>query len=81
MCNQIFPHSSNHFVTYEQDNIPDHRSRRFGCCPCVMAVLPQKRACDTNKRKAALNAGTFNTASAKRPTSKSTILHHYLTIK
>lgn len=26
-----------HFI-YEVDNIPDHRSRRFGCCPCLMAV-------------------------------------------
>ena len=26
-----------HFI-YETDNIPDHRSRRFGCCPCLMAV-------------------------------------------
>ena len=26
-----------HFI-YETDNIPDHRSRRFGCSPCLMAV-------------------------------------------
>lgn len=26
-----------HFI-YEVDNIPDHRSRRFGCSPCLMAV-------------------------------------------
>ncbi len=26
-----------HFI-YETDNIPDHRSRRFGCCPCLLAV-------------------------------------------
>ena len=26
-----------HFI-YEADNIPDHRSRRFGCSPCLMAV-------------------------------------------
>ena len=35
-----------HYI-YEVDNIPDHRSRRFGCCPCQMAVrrsdrLPKK---------------------------------------
>lgn len=30
-------HFLNHFI-YEVDNIPDHRSRRFGCCPCLMAV-------------------------------------------
>ena len=23
---------------YETENIPDHRSRRFGCCPSEMAV-------------------------------------------
>ncbi len=27
----------NSFI-YCTDNIPDHRSRRFGCCPCLMAV-------------------------------------------
>ena len=27
----------NSFI-YCKDNIPDHRSRRFGCCPCLMAV-------------------------------------------
>lgn len=26
-----------HYI-YEVDNIPDHRSRRFGCCPCLLAV-------------------------------------------
>ena len=30
-------HIRTHFI-YETDNIPDHRSRRFGCCPCLMAV-------------------------------------------
>lgn len=25
-----------HYI-YEADNIPDHRSRRFGCCPSLMA--------------------------------------------
>ena len=36
-----------HFI-YEVDNIPDHRSRRFGCCPCLLAVrtlaLPQQKS-------------------------------------
>lgn len=36
-----------HFI-YETDNIPEHRSRRFGCCPCLMAVrefaAPQQKA-------------------------------------
>ena len=25
-----------HFI-YEADNIPDHRSRQFGHCPCLLA--------------------------------------------
>lgn len=29
--------SRSHFI-YEVDNIPDHRSRQFGCSPCLMAV-------------------------------------------
>lgn len=37
-----------HFI-YETDNIPDHRSRRFGCCPCLMAV----RECALLQQKAA----------------------------
>ena len=50
----------NHFI-YEVDNIPDHRSRRFGCCPCLMAVrefaaFQQKKPC---------SGGHPNTASAK----------------
>lgn len=53
-------HYINDFI-YPTDNIPDHRSRRFGCCPCLMAVrafasLQQKKphlSCnsDTAKRK------------------------------
>lgn len=27
-----------HFI-YEVDNIPDHRSRQFGHCPCLLAVI------------------------------------------
>lgn len=33
----LFHHYINNFI-YPTDNIPDHRSRRFGCCPCLMAV-------------------------------------------
>lgn len=40
-------HRINTFI-YCADNIPDHRSRRFGCCPCQMAVrtfgLPQNKS-------------------------------------
>lgn len=50
-----------HFI-YEVDNIPDHRSRRFGCCPCLMAVRTSDLA--TNE-KAVTNAATSVTASAK----------------
>lgn len=32
------PHNHSYFI-YEVDNIPDHRSRRFGCCPCLLAVI------------------------------------------
>lgn len=32
---------------YCTDNIPDHRSRRFGCCPCQMAV--RKFGCSQKK--------------------------------
>lgn len=50
-----------HYI-YEVDNIPDHRSRRFGCCPCLMAV----RTSDlTENKKAVTNAGASVTAGAK----------------
>lgn len=32
-----YTHIRNYYI-YETDNIPDHRSRRFGPCPCVLAV-------------------------------------------
>lgn len=50
-----------HYI-YEVDNIPDHRSRRFGCCPCLMAVRTSDL--DENK-KAVTNAATSVTAGAK----------------
>ena len=31
------PHFHRTQYIYEVDNIPDHRSRRFGCCPCLLA--------------------------------------------
>ena len=36
-----------HFI-YEADNIPDHRSRQFGHCPCLLAVI--KIAFPTRKK-------------------------------
>lgn len=38
-----------HFI-YEADNIPDHRSRQFGHCPCLLAVI--KSPCPSNKKAA-----------------------------
>lgn len=50
-----------HYI-YEVDNIPDHRSRRFGCCPCLLAV----RTSDSfASKKAVTDAATSITASAK----------------
>ncbi len=42
---------------YETENIPDHRSRRFGCCPSEMAV--------SKVSKKPYPGGNPNTASAK----------------
>lgn len=50
-----------HYI-YEVDKIPDHRSRRFGCCPCLMAVRTSDLA---ENKKAVTNAGTSVTANAK----------------
>lgn len=49
-------HIHTHFI-YEVDNIPDHRSRRFGCCACLLAVSKAK--------KKPYPGGHPNTASAK----------------
>lgn len=57
MKTYFYTHS--HFI-YEVDNIPDHRSRRFGCCPSVMAVSKAK--------KKPYLSGNSDTANAK-PTS------------
>ena len=42
---------------YETENIPDHRSRRFGCCASEMAV--------SKVNKKPYPGGNPNTASAK----------------
>ena len=49
-----------HFI-YEVDNIPDHRSRRFGCCPCLMAV----RAFASLQQKKPYLSGNTDTAKRK----------------
>lgn len=46
---------------YCTDNIPDHRSRRFGCCPCQMAV--RKFGCSQNKKP--YPGGNLDTENAK----------------
>lgn len=53
-------HIRTHFI-YEVDNIPDHRSRQFGHCPCLLAVI--KIAFSTRKKP---HSGCHpNTANAK----------------
>ena len=55
----ICPHN-NQFI-YSADNIPDHRSRQFGHCPCLLAVI--KIAFPTRKKP---HSGCHpNTANAK----------------
>ena len=53
-------HIRTHFI-YEVDNIPDHRSRQFGHCPCLLAVI--KIAFPTRKKP--YLSGNSDTASAK----------------
>lgn len=60
----IITHFLNHFI-YEVDNIPDHRSRRFGCCPCLMAVREWFFALTKKPRL----SGNSDAASAK-PTTR-----------
>lgn len=57
-------HCINNFI-YPTDNIPDHRSRRFGCCPCLMAVREWFFALTKKPRL----SGNSDTASAK-PTTR-----------
>lgn len=33
------PHCTHNCFIYEKDNIPDHRSRQFGCCPSLLAEI------------------------------------------
>ena len=54
----VLSHYINNFI-YPTDNIPDHRSRRFGCCPCLMSVREL-----TSTKKPYLR-GNSDTASAK----------------
>ena len=49
----LFHHYINNFI-YPTDNIPDHRSRRIGCCPCLMAV----RECASSQQKSRIRAAT-----------------------
>ena len=46
---------------YETENIPDHRSRRFGCCPSLLGRI--KTAFFQNKKP--YPGGHPNTADAK----------------
>ena len=57
-----------HFI-YETDNIPDHRSRRFGCCPCLMAV---REFIQLQQKKPYLS-GNSDTANAKPTTLESNL--------
>ena len=62
-----------HFI-YEVDNIPDHRSRRFGCCPCLMAV----REFASFQQKSRVQAATRTRQAQNQPTLNKSILpfHH-----
>lgn len=63
----------NHFI-YEVDNIPDHRSRRFGCCPCLMAA----REFASFQQKSRVQAATRTRQAQNQPTLNKFILpfHH-----
>ena len=54
-----------HFI-YEADNIPDHRSRQFGHCPCLLAVI--KIAFPTRKNR--IRAATRTRQTQNQPTIK-----------
>lgn len=49
-----------HFI-YEVDNIPDHRSRQFGHCLCLLAVIKSP----TLLTKKPYLSGNSDTANAK----------------
>lgn len=58
-------HFRSHFI-YEVDNIPDHRSRRFGCCPCLMAV----RELASFQQKSRAQAATRTRQAQNQPLAK-----------
>lgn len=66
-----------HFI-YEVDNIPDHRSRRFGYCPCLMAV----RECASFQQKSRVQAATRTRQAQNQPTLNKSILpfHHNMPV-
>ena len=47
---------------YPVDNIPDHRSRQFGHCPCLLAVI-KSPALLTKKPYLSGNSDTANAKS------------------
>ena len=66
-----------HFI-YETDNIPDHRSRRFGCCPCLMAV----REFASFQQKRRVLAASRTRHAQNQPTLNKSILpfHHTMPV-
>ena len=69
----LLHHYINNFI-YPTDNIPDHRSRRFGCCPCLMAV----RECASFQQKSRIRGATRTRQVQNQPTLNKSILpfHH-----
>lgn len=61
----LFHHYINNFI-YPTDNIPDHRSRRFGCCPCLMAV----RELASFQQKSRAQAATRTRQAQNQPLAK-----------
>ena len=64
--------SSNHFTTYECDNIPDHRSRFYGCSNSELAhrkEVKNRTRCSSILYGQAQNVRCFN---------QSTLLFHII---
>lgn len=57
--------SHSHFI-YEVDNIPDHRSRRFGCSASQMAI----RELWMTKKKSRMRAATPTRQTQNEPPTK-----------
>ena len=57
--------SRSHFI-YEVDNIPDHRSRRFGCSASQMAI----RELRMTKKKSRIQAATRVRLAQNEPPTK-----------